>query len=202
VDRAREVPGGIETVIAASYARKSTDQTGVADDAKSVTRQTEGGTAFIESKPWSLGPVFQDDGISGAEFERRPGFVAMMDAARAGGFQVLVISEESRLGRSTDMVPYVLAKLDEAGVEVWCYREARRIQLTTPVEKFMVSATSFAADMERHLARGRAYEAAVQRHKRGHVTGGLVFGYRNVKVESHVERVIDLAEAAVVRALR
>ena len=37
-------------MIAAIYARKSTDQTGVADDAKSVTRQVERGTAYIAAQ--------------------------------------------------------------------------------------------------------------------------------------------------------
>ena len=135
-------------MIAAIYARKSTDQTGVADEAKSVTTQIENAKAFNFSKGWSVGPIFQDDGISGAEFERRPGFVALMNALRpAPVFQALVMSEESRLGRSTDMVPYVLRKLTNAGVDVWCYRQNRKIALDTPVEEFMVSATSFAADM-------------------------------------------------------
>ena len=40
------------------------------------------------------------------------------------------VSSLSRLGRSTDMVPYVLSKLTKAGVEVWRYRENRKIRQT------------------------------------------------------------------------
>lgn len=102
------------------YARKSTDQTAVADEAKSVTTQIENAKAFIASKGWTLAAIFKDDGVSGAEFvERRPGFVALIDALRPEpALQALVMSEESRLGRSTDVVPYVLGKLTKAGVEV------------------------------------------------------------------------------------
>jgi len=41
-----------------------------------------------------------DDGISGAEFANRPGFLRLMNALKPQArFQVLVMSEESRLGR-------------------------------------------------------------------------------------------------------
>lgn len=45
------------------------------------------------------GLVFSDDGISGAEFKRRPGLTALLTAAEAKAFDVLGMSEPSRLGR-------------------------------------------------------------------------------------------------------
>jgi hypothetical protein len=44
-------------MIAAIYARKSTDQAGVADDAKSVTRQVETATAYAVRKAWAVDPA-------------------------------------------------------------------------------------------------------------------------------------------------
>ena len=60
-------------MIAAIYARKSTDQH-VAEDAKSVTRQVENARAFATKRGWTVtdAHVFVDDGISGAEFKRVP----------------------------------------------------------------------------------------------------------------------------------
>jgi hypothetical protein len=46
-------------MIAAIYARKSTDQDGVAEDAKSVTRQIENATAFITSRAGPSGRSLQ-----------------------------------------------------------------------------------------------------------------------------------------------
>ena len=61
-------------MIAAIYARKSTEQNGVADLEKSVTRQVDHARAYALRKGWTVadGYVYVDDGISGAEFKRRP----------------------------------------------------------------------------------------------------------------------------------
>ena len=57
-------------MIATIYARKSTDQTGVADEQKSVARQIEHARAYAARKGWAIADehVYVDDGISGAEF--------------------------------------------------------------------------------------------------------------------------------------
>ena len=61
-------------MIAAIYARKSTDQNGVGDEEKSVTRQIEhaGHTPHRRAGPSPSEYIYVDDGISGAEFVKRP----------------------------------------------------------------------------------------------------------------------------------
>ena len=89
-------------MIAAVYARKSTEQNGVADEAKSVRRQVEHARAYATRKGWTVADehVYVDDGVSGAEFANRPGFVRLMAALKPRpSFGVLIMSEESRLGR-------------------------------------------------------------------------------------------------------
>lgn len=62
-------------MIAAIYARKSTEQTGLNDEERSVARQIEHAKAYADKKGWTVFDrhLYIDDGISGAEFERRPG---------------------------------------------------------------------------------------------------------------------------------
>jgi DNA invertase Pin-like site-specific DNA recombinase len=54
-------------MIAAIYARKSTDQAGIAVDQKSVARQVEHARAYASRKGWTVADdhVYVDDGISG-----------------------------------------------------------------------------------------------------------------------------------------
>ena len=62
--------------ICAIYARKPTEQA-VADEQKSIARQVEHARQYATRKGWNVDEayVFVDDGISGAEFTRRPGFL-------------------------------------------------------------------------------------------------------------------------------
>ena len=105
-------------MIAAIYARKSTDQSGVADEAKSVRRQIDHARDYAQRKGWTVDEslVFVDDGISGAEFANRPGFVRLMNALKPRpSFQVLVMSEESRLGREAIETAYALKRAFMSG---------------------------------------------------------------------------------------
>jgi DNA invertase Pin-like site-specific DNA recombinase len=196
-------------MIASIYARKSTEQTGVADEQKSVTRQIDHARAYAASKGWTVADehVYVDDGISGAEFENRPGFVALLKVLKPAPFTVLIVSELSRLGREQLETGYALKRLSLAGVRVFTYLDDREVQVDTATNKFMMSAGSFGADLEREKARQRTYDAMVRKARAGHVTGGMVFGYDNVPVlgpdgkRDHVERRINDSAADVVRRI-
>ncbi len=85
-------------------------------------------------------------------------------------------------------------------------------QLTfdSPLDKFMLQASSFADDIERWRAQQRTYDAMLRKAMAGYVTGGRRFAYDNVEVlsgiigpdgrpkRSHVELKINDVEAAVV----
>src|SRR5215831_7530084 len=102
-------------MIAAIYARKSTEQNGLADEQKSVARQVEHATAYAGRKGWVVRPahVYVDDGVSGAEFVNRPGLTALLGALeqRPRAFDVLVMAEESRLGREAIETAWTLKRI-------------------------------------------------------------------------------------------
>ena len=202
-------------MIAAIYARKSTDQHGVADAEKSVTRQIDHAKAYALKKGWTVADdhVYVDDGISGAEFANRPDFLRLMNALKpTPPFQLLIMSEESRLGRESIETAYALKQLVTAGVRVFFYLENRERTLESPTDKLLLSVTAFADEMEREKARQRTTDAMARKARAGHVTGGRVFGYDNVDVMGepdaqgrqrrlHVERRVNDAEADVVRRI-
>ena len=145
-------------MIAAVYARKSTDQSAVADEAKSVSRQIAHAKSYAGRKGWTVQDacIFVDDGISGAEFANRPGFVRLMAVLKPRpAFQVLIMSEESRLGREAIETAYALKQLITAGVRVFFYLEDRERTFDSPTDKLLMSVTAFAAELEREKARQR-----------------------------------------------
>lgn len=196
-------------MIAAVYARKSTDQH-VTDEQKSVARQIDHAHAYAARRGWTIDDahVYVDDGISGAEFASRPGFMRLMTALTPRApFTVLIMSESSRLGREQFATGYALKQLSQAGVRCFSYLDDREIVLDTATDKFMMSAATFADDLEREKARQRVTDTMRRKALAGHVTGGRVFGYTNHEVigpdgkRSHVERVRHDEEAAIVRRI-
>ena len=122
-------------------------------------------------------------------------------------FDVLIVADVDRLGRDSVATPYAIAQLLDAGVRIYAYADDREITLQSSTDTFMLQVQAFVASMEREKARQRTYSAMRRKAEAGHVTGGRVFGYRNVTVtlpdgrRSHVERRIDDGEAAIVREI-
>jgi len=208
-------PGPAELrAIAAIYARKSTDQN-VSDEEKSVARQVERARAYAERKGWTVAEehVYVDDGISGAEFhEKRPRYLALMNAlGQRAPFQVLIIMDQSRLGRSTREIPYTLGRIMDAGVRIFCYLSDSELQGFTQTDQFMLAAMAYVDGMHREQSRQRTRDAMRRKAERGHVAGGQVYGYVNYEItrpgrdgrqaRDYVELRIHEQEAAVIRRI-
>ena len=168
------------------------------------------GRAYALQKGWTVPDelIFVDDGISGAEFIKRPGFIRLMNALKPKpSFSFLVMSEESRLGRESIETSYALKQITDANVRVFFYLEDRERTLDNAMDKVMLSLSSFASEMERERGKQRTYDAMRRKATAGHVTGGKTFGYDNREVLSttghrlHVLRIINPAEAAIVRQI-
>jgi site-specific DNA recombinase len=190
-------------MIAAIYARKSTEQH-VADDQKSVARQVAHAREFAARHGWTVEDVhvYVDDGISGAEFAARRSYMRMMASLQQRRpFDVLIMSESSRLGREAWETGYALKQLLVAGVRVFFYLENRECTFDHPLDKLQFSIVQAFDEMERTRASQRSIDKALQLARAGYVTGGRVFGYDNVRVDSHTERRINETEAAVVRRM-
>jgi DNA invertase Pin-like site-specific DNA recombinase len=194
---------------AAIYARKSTDEAGVADDAKSVSRQIDRARQFAESRGWTVDDahVYVDDGIGGAEFAKRAGLQRLLSAVGRSGFDAVIVSEASRLGRESLETGYVMKQIMRAGVRLFSYLDGREIKVENAVDKAVLAIQGMADEMERERARQRTYDALERKAREGHVTGGRTFGYTNVEIadatgkRSHVVHEVNATEAAVVRRI-
>ncbi len=161
---------------AAIYARKSNDENEKTEDNKSVTLQIERATALAKEKGCSVDPehVFVDDGISGARFDR-PGLLRMLNALKE--FDVIVMSELSRLGREQSQTSSILAKFYSEDKRMFFYLTKEEMKFETALDKFMVSAVAFGAELEREKASQRSRDALQRKAEAGHCAGGAVYGY-------------------------
>ena len=159
----------------ALYCRKSNE-----DDAstefKSVVRQIERGRDYATRKGWVVDDslIFSDDGVSGFEFARRPGLMRLLNAAEAKAFDVLVMSEPSRLGREMTETAYCQKRLNDAGVAVWFFLEYRQAQLDSAVGKFIESVHSFGAELGARRSGSAPATACASARKRATVAGDII----------------------------
>ena len=200
-------------MIVAVYGRKSTEQ----DHDASIERQIQICRALATAQGWHVDEryVVADRAMSGAEFARRPGLQALLEALalRPVPFQLVLVTDKDRLGREQIETAYLLKQIARAGVRVVETKTGQAIALATPLDKVLLSVTGFAAEMERDQARHRTHQALLLKARQRHVTGGRVFGYGNRDVypadadptarpkRLYVERVVLEPEAAVVRRI-
>jgi site-specific DNA recombinase len=196
---------------AAIYARKSTDDNDRDAENKSVTRQVEQAKKYIASKGWTASDdhVYLDDGISGFEFKKRPSLLRMLNHLKQ--FDVIVMSELSRLGREQTQTSQVLAEVYAKGKKVFFYLTDEELKFKTAVDKFMVGAVAFGAELEREKAAQRSLDALARKAAKGFNAGGSCYGYDNVpvyavaangeQVKSHTDYRINPEQAEVVRSI-
>ncbi len=189
-------------MIAAIYARKSTEQHGMADDQKSITRQIDGARRFIAEKGWTLdeGHIYCDDGVSGALFANRAEFQRMLKDAKADAFNAVVFFDLDRFGRHAHHTMVALNALADLGVDVWDFSTGVRVNLDTFEGRISTTLQAEFAQQYRDQIRKHTSTAMRRKAEAGHVTGGRVFGYDNLRVaKGQTDRVPNAAEAAIVR---
>ena len=198
---------------AAIYARKSTDDSDRIEDNKSVTRQIERAKAYAAAKGWTIDDdhIYIDDGISGANYEKRVSFKRLEDAARRGLFEALISSEPSRLGRSGIKDINRLVDILESGVRIFYYLDDKEETCDTFEGEASMFLNSLISKQERLRAAQRARDACSRKAEAGYNAGGRVYGYSNHQVlttngngeqsRSHTEYRINKTEADVVCAI-
>lgn len=177
----------LQNLRCALYGRRSTEEHQLA----SMEVQLEEGKRYIAKNGGTLGPehVFLDDAISRAEFKKRPGLIALLNAAKAKQFDAVVARDESRLGGDTFRSGLVIQDLLESGIQLHYYYTGERVRCDGAVDKFMIAAWSFAAELEREKTSQRTHEHLMTKARRGLVVGGRVYGYTNVEIREGERRV-------------
>jgi site-specific DNA recombinase len=166
------------TVRVATYARYSSDkqrESSIEDQQRNCQRLIEGN----ERDGWTLVAEFADKAISGSDNER-PQYLAMMDAAKRGEFDVLVIDNLARLSRSLAESETVAEMLKFRRIRVVTatdgYDSARRGSKMHRQFKGVMN-EQFLDDLREAVIRGQTGQALKARWN-----GGRPYGYRLVPI--------------------
>jgi DNA invertase Pin-like site-specific DNA recombinase len=189
-------------MIAAIYARKSTDDSDRDAEARSCERQIEGAKRDAAEQGWTVGPIFRDDAISGAEWKHRDGWNRLLAALETRpSFTKLIVSELSRIGRDSVRTPAAVLQLEERSVEIHSYMNRGRISLADEAGEMSTMLNFLLASFERRRASARTRDAMRRRFEAGAATGPI-YGYTSERNgDGYAHYVIEPVESDTVRRI-
>lgn len=191
---------------AAVYLRVSTE-----DQRERQTILTQRATAasFCIANDIQIADYYADDGISGTvPLRERPAGRRLLDDARNGIFDTVLVSRVDRLGRDPLHILNACHDLDAYSVQIRSISEP--FDLTNPAGRFMFTILGGVAGLERDTIIERSTAATNRLAREGQWLGGIVpFGYRVEGKKREACLVVseapipgmDLSEAEVVRMM-
>ncbi|MBU9700028.1 recombinase family protein [Rhodobacteraceae bacterium HSP-20] len=181
---------------AAIYARYSSDLQSAASIDDQVRLCRERATALGHE----VVEVFSDYAISASSLRTRPGMLALMDAARAGSFDVVIAEALDRISRDQEDVAAIYKRLTHAEVKLITLAEGEINELHVGLKGTMNAL--FLKDLAEKTRRGQR-----GRVEAGRIPGGNSYGYRMVRrigTDGDLvrgERELDPNEAKVIRQI-
>ena len=178
-----------------AYVRVSTDSLQQEDSLENQTTYFKG---FITANPeWEFVGIYSDQGISGYK-ENRPGFQKMIEDARAGNIDLIVVKSISRFARNTETVLKFTRELKSIGVGI--FFEIQNINTLSGAGELMLNILAAFAQAESEGASANAKMTYKRKFESGIPAHGLesTFGY---KANAQGDIVVDEEKAAVVRQM-
>jgi DNA invertase Pin-like site-specific DNA recombinase len=118
---------------------------------------------LVAQRGWSLAHVYSDR-MSGAK-ENRSGLTRLMEDARRGQFDVVLVWRFDRFARSIEQLVIALAEFRALGIDFVSCQEA--LDTSTPIGKAMFTIIGAMAELERNVIRERVIAGAGGRDRAG-----------------------------------
>lgn len=156
---------------AAIYTRVSSE---MQIDGYSLEAQLAACKALAQAKGYTEITEFSDRGKSGRN-TKRPQLQAMLTAARAGRFNLLVFHKLDRLGRNARDLFNTFAELEAAGVEICTVHE--NVDRKTPIGKMTFAMQAAIAEWYSDNLSTETAKGMQARARSGRSGGSIPFGY-------------------------
>ena len=165
----------------AIYARYSSDlqrQASIADQFRNCEQ-------IIEREGWQIAARFKDEALSGAKADR-PGYVALMAAAKLGEFDIIVVEEVSRLWRDQEEQWRAVRRLEFGGVHILGVNDG--VNTRSEGYGLLLSIRGAINEEARREISKRTHRGLSGVALSGNSAGGRSYGYRHVPVEDPSRR--------------
>lgn len=192
-----------DQIRAALYARISDDDLGTG---KGIARQLADGRALAEARGWQVVAEHADNDVSALRGALRPGYQAVLQAARAGSIDRVVVWQTSRLLRNRRERAEAIELLQRARVGIAVVK-GQDHDLSTASGRGMTGLLGEFDTMESEVKSERVIAAAAQRAKEGRANGAPAYGWRREHDVNASGRVVgfrdveDPEKAPVVREI-
>jgi site-specific DNA recombinase len=184
-----------QTERVALYARVSTEMQ--AEEGFSIEAQLNEMRAYAAQRGWKVVAEFVDAGISGSTMDR-PGLRALLEAAQAHQFDVVLVHELSRLSRSVFDTFEIFDQLGRAQVGFASVREPQ-FNLLDPHGRFFLTMIASINQYYLDMLRLHTQKSKRERARQGLYNASVApYGYRHVGDARTPPEVVE-EEAKVVR---
>ncbi|NQE32288.1 hypothetical protein RC55_24115, partial [Herbaspirillum seropedicae] len=174
---------------AAIYARFSTDL----QSERSVDDQIELCREFATRQGFAVARSYFDKARSGASIFGRDGLLSLMDDAREGKFDVVIVEALDRLSRDQEDLAGLHKRLTFAGVEIIAVHDGTADAIQVGIRGLV--STLFLADLKNKIRRGMTGVIRDGRH-----AGGRAYGYRPTPGQPGMLQIFE-PEAEIVRRI-
>jgi len=186
----------------AVYTRKSTEE-GLDQDFNSLDAQRDAAEAFIASQKaegWTcLSDRYDDGGFSGGSMAR-PALDRLLRDIEAGKVDCVVVYKVDRLSRSLMDFARIMAAFDGKGVSF--VSVTQQFNTTSSMGRLTLNVLLSFAQFEREIIGERIRDKIAAQKRKGKWAGGVpVLGYEVDRSGPSPRLVVDVSEAARVRAI-
>jgi site-specific DNA recombinase len=151
-----------KTIRIALYTRVSTSEQ--AAEGTSLEYQKEQLEVYCKAQGWEVFSTYTDPGCSGKD-DKRPGLKRLMQDAKAGLFDKVIVLKLDRLSRNLRLLLELQEKLQENDVALISLKE--NIDTTMAIGKTVFQVLGLVGEWERSAIIERTRSGRIQRYKEG-----------------------------------
>lgn len=188
------IPG--ERLKVAAYARVSSDKDLME---ASLNEQIDFYTrAIIQNNNWDFAGIYYDDGVSGTTISKRKGFIKMVNDAKAGLIDIILVKSVSRFSRNLINLLETVKELRKIGVEIF-FEQQNTSSLDVKCDQMITLYAQFAEEEAISVSQNQKWRLDVDRKAgRYYIDASRMLGF---SFDENKNVIINEEEAKVVRLI-